>query len=65
MADATGLDRLVDDPAVGITEDTVLVLRGAGPLGGPGMPEYGMLPIPAYLLKIGRASCRERVSLHV
>jgi dihydroxy-acid dehydratase len=43
----------IDDPDLGVTEDTVLVLRGAGPLGGPGMPEYGMLPIPAYLLKKG------------
>lgn len=32
---------------------TFLVLRGAGPLGGPGMPEYGMLPIPKYLLAAG------------
>jgi dihydroxy-acid dehydratase len=46
------LDR-IDDPRLGITADHVLVLRGAGPLGGPGMPEYGMLPIPAYLLKQG------------
>jgi dihydroxy-acid dehydratase len=43
----------IDDPALGITADSVLVLRGAGPLGGPGMPEYGMLPIPAYLLAAG------------
>ncbi|WP_335980457.1 MULTISPECIES: IlvD/Edd family dehydratase [Streptomycetaceae] len=47
------LKRRIDDPALGITADTVLVLRGAGPLGGPGMPEYGMLPIPAYLLERG------------
>ena len=47
------LQARIDDPALGITEDTVLVLREAGPLGGPGMPEYGMLPIPAYLLKKG------------
>ena len=33
--------------------DSVLVLRGAGPQGGPGMPEYGMLPIPKYLLAQG------------
>ena len=33
--------------------DSVLVLRNAGPLGGPGMPEYGMLPIPDYLLAQG------------
>ncbi len=43
----------IDDPALSITADSVLVLRGSGPLGGPGMPEYGMLPIPAYLLKEG------------
>ncbi|CAM5304610.1 dihydroxy-acid dehydratase [Streptomyces narbonensis] len=44
---------LIDDPALGITAEHVLVLRGAGPKGGPGMPEYGMLPIPAYLLEQG------------
>jgi dihydroxy-acid dehydratase len=43
----------IDDPALGITASSVLVLRGAGPLGGPGMPEYGMLPIPGYLLEQG------------
>jgi dihydroxy-acid dehydratase len=43
----------IDDPACGVTPDTVLVLRGAGPIGGPGMPEYGMLPIPKYLLEAG------------
>ncbi|WP_233102956.1 L-arabinonate dehydratase [Streptomyces flavofungini] len=47
------LRRTIDDPALGITADHVLVLRGSGPLGGPGMPEYGMLPIPAHLLKQG------------
>ncbi|MBP2474391.1 dihydroxy-acid dehydratase [Crossiella equi] len=36
-----------------ITADSVLVLRGAGPQGGPGMPEHGMLPIPAHLLRQG------------
>ncbi|MDX6311072.1 MAG: hypothetical protein QOF44_536 [Streptomyces sp.] len=43
----------INDPGLGITEDTVLVLRGSGPLGGPGMPEYGMLPIPDHLLRQG------------
>ncbi|WP_344632565.1 L-arabinonate dehydratase [Streptomyces glaucosporus] len=43
----------INDPALGITADHVLVLRGSGPLGGPGMPEYGMLPIPDHLLKQG------------
>ncbi|MFF3912791.1 L-arabinonate dehydratase [Streptomyces sp. NPDC001852] len=47
------MQRTINDPALGITADTVLVLRGAGPKGGPGMPEYGMLPIPGHLLKQG------------
>lgn len=36
-----------------ITADTVLVLRNAGPVGGPGMPEWGMLPLPDRLLRAG------------
>ncbi|MEU7568503.1 L-arabinonate dehydratase [Streptomyces fradiae] len=47
------MQRTIDDPALGITADHVLVLRNAGPKGGPGMPEYGMLPIPDHLLKQG------------
>jgi dihydroxy-acid dehydratase len=47
------MQRTINDPALGITPDHVLVLRNAGPKGGPGMPEYGMLPIPDYLLKQG------------
>ncbi|MEU8983248.1 L-arabinonate dehydratase [Streptomyces sp. NPDC048309] len=47
------MQRTIDDPSLGITADSVLVLRGAGPKGGPGMPEYGMLPIPDQLLKQG------------
>ena len=43
----------INDPALAITPDSVLVLRNAGPKGGPGMPEYGMLPIPDYLLARG------------
>ncbi len=43
----------IDDPSLQVTADSVLVLRGAGPVGGPGMPEYGMLPIPSYLLAAG------------
>ncbi|GAA3648557.1 L-arabinonate dehydratase [Streptomyces chitinivorans] len=43
----------INDPDLGITAESVLVLRGSGPLGGPGMPEYGMLPIPDHLLKQG------------
>jgi dihydroxy-acid dehydratase len=47
------MQRTINDPALGITADSVLVLRNAGPKGGPGMPEYGMLPIPDHLLKQG------------
>ncbi|TDC26335.1 dihydroxy-acid dehydratase [Streptomyces sp. 8K308] len=47
------MQRTINDPELNITRDHVLVLRGSGPLGGPGMPEYGMLPIPDYLLKEG------------
>jgi dihydroxy-acid dehydratase len=43
----------INDPALGVTASSVLVLRNCGPKGGPGMPEYGMLPIPAYLLERG------------
>ncbi|MCZ8044824.1 MAG: dihydroxy-acid dehydratase, partial [Beijerinckiaceae bacterium] len=43
----------IDDPELAVTADTILVMRGAGPQGGPGMPEWGMLPIPKKLLKQG------------
>ena len=43
----------VDDESLEITPDTVMVLRNAGPQGGPGMPEWGMLPIPKALIKQG------------
>src|SRR5260221_14767780 len=39
----------VDDPDLPVTADTVLVLAGCGPVGVPGMPEWGMIPIPAKL----------------
>jgi len=41
------------DPGLDVSADSVLVLRNAGPHGGPGMPEWGMLPIPEKLLKQG------------
>ncbi len=43
----------IDDPSLPVTADSVLVLQDAGPLGGPGMPEWGMLPIPKKLLQQG------------
>ncbi len=41
------------DETLDCDENTVLVLRNAGPVGAPGMPEWGNLPIPAKLLKLG------------
>jgi dihydroxy-acid dehydratase len=43
----------VDDLHLDVTPDHVMVLRNAGPIGGPGMPEWGMLPIPRKLLRQG------------
>ena len=47
------LSEKIDDPNLPVTKDSVLVLRNAGPVGAPGMPEWGMLPIPKKLLKEG------------
>jgi dihydroxy-acid dehydratase len=43
----------VDDPALEVTRDSVLVLQSAGPQGAPGLPEWGQLPIPKKLLEQG------------
>ncbi|MCS0460652.1 MULTISPECIES: L-arabinonate dehydratase [Rhizobium] len=43
----------IDDDDLDVSADHVLVLRNAGPKGGPGMPEWGMLPIPKKILKQG------------
>ncbi len=51
--DYPALKKAVDDPDLDVTGDDILVLRYAGPQGGPGMPEWGMLPIPTKLLKAG------------
>jgi dihydroxy-acid dehydratase len=51
--DYPSLKKAVDDESWDITPDHVLVLRNAGPQGGPGMPEWGMLPMPKALLKQG------------
>src|SRR5215217_58937 len=47
------MTRRVNDRDLPVTEDNVLVLRNAGPVGGPGMPEAGMIPITAKLLAAG------------
>ena len=43
----------VDDPSLDVDPSTILVLKNAGPVGAPGMPEWGQIPIPAKLLKQG------------
>ena len=43
----------IDDPALDVTEDDVLVMRNAGPVGAPGMPEAGYIPIPKKLAQKG------------
>jgi dihydroxy-acid dehydratase len=43
----------IDDETLAVDENSVLVLQHAGPLGGPGMPEWGQLPIPKKLLRKG------------
>ena len=47
------MKKAIDDPNLDVTADHVLILRNAGPQGGPGMPEWGMLPIPTKLVKQG------------
>lgn len=51
--DYADLKSRIHDPSLGLTPDHVIVLQNAGPLGAPGIPEWGMLPIPEYLLKQG------------
>ena len=43
----------IDDPELDVDADSVMVLRNAGPVGAPGMPEWGQLPIPDKLLRQG------------
>jgi len=53
FADYNDMAARIDDPALPVTADSVLVLQNAGPLGAPGMPEWGQLPIPKKLLAQG------------
>jgi dihydroxy-acid dehydratase len=53
FADYNDMAARIDDPALPVTADSVLVLQNAGPLGAPGMPEWGQLPIPKKLLAKG------------
>ncbi len=51
--DHDDMDRRIDDPDLEITRDDVLVMRNAGPIGAPGMPEWGFLPLPKRILQAG------------
>jgi dihydroxy-acid dehydratase len=53
FADYNDMAARIDDPDLPVDESSVLVLKHAGPLGGPGMPEWGQLPIPKKLLAKG------------
>jgi dihydroxy-acid dehydratase len=53
FADRDDLARRIDDPDLDIDEGDVIVLKNAGPVGAPGMPEWGALPIPKKLLQRG------------
>jgi dihydroxy-acid dehydratase len=53
FADRDDLAKRIDDPDLDIQASDVIVLKNAGPVGGPGMPEWGALPIPKKLLKEG------------
>lgn len=49
----TDLAQRIDDPELEVDADSVLVLKGIGPVGNPGMPEAGMIPIPRKLAARG------------
>jgi dihydroxy-acid dehydratase len=53
FADYNDMAARIDSPDLPVDERSVLVLKHAGPLGGPGMPEWGQLPIPKKLLQQG------------
>ncbi len=47
------MDAEIDDPSLDIHPDDILVMRNSGPIGGPGMPEWGFLPLPKKILAMG------------
>ena len=51
--DYNHMARLIDTDDLDVDENSVMVLRNAGPQGGPGMPEWGMMPLPKKLLRQG------------
>ena len=53
FSDYNDLEARIDDPDLPVTPGSVLVLQNCGPIGAPGMPEWGMLPLPKKLLEQG------------
>jgi dihydroxy-acid dehydratase len=53
FADYNEMAAVIDREDLDVTPDHVLVLQNAGPQGGPGMPEWGMLPLPKKLVRQG------------
>lgn len=51
--DYASYKNVMDLESLEVTEDHILILRNVGPKGGPGMPEWGMIPIPTKLVKQG------------
>jgi len=53
FSDYADMKNRINDRSLNLTADHVIVLQNAGPQGAPGIPEWGMLPIPTYLLEAG------------
>lgn len=51
--DHDDLLRRIDDPGLDVHPEDVLVMKNGGPVGGPGMPEWGLLPLPSKILDMG------------
>ncbi len=51
--DYNDMNARIDDPNLPVDENSVLVLKSAGPLGAPGFPEWGQLPLPKKVLEKG------------
>ena len=51
--DHEDLGKRIDDPNLEVSPDDILVMKNSGPVGGPGMPEWGFLPIPKKILATG------------
>lgn len=58
--DTADLAKRIDDPALPVTPDSVLVLQSIGPVGNPGMPEAGVIPIPR---KLGEKGVKDMLRL--